>query len=464
MKKYILLSTLLFALVFTSFGQSTIYPRYGEFSKIDISSHAIVYLRQDSVCSVRIEGNYVRTDEAMVSGSTLLINSSNGSIFYVSMPKIDRILISGKGEILGQSRITQDKLDLAIIGDGKITLDANVKDIDASISGIGKIVLSGTAENARFSIPGSAKIDAIDLRVQNCDANISGIGKISVDVVDQLNSNISGNGTISYKNPPAHSNDNVTGMGKIKPITDSQSSGGSQDTTRLMFGERQIWIIGKKDTTKNCENDARPFWAGMELGMCSFMDAGGKFSLSDGKEGFETNLIKSISFSLNFYQKNWELGHSNVWFFTGLGFKWENYRFDADVNLTKGEYTNAVHVTSPGQSFLKSKLVVSYLTAPVMFEVLTSRKQSRAFHLGAGAILGLRLGSHTKQKIDDNGHVYKQKDHDDFNLNPVKYGARVNIGYGNFNLYAEYDASTFFKDKKGPELYPVNVGVTVVGF
>jgi hypothetical protein len=49
-------------------------------------------------------------------------------------------------------------------------------------------------------------------------------------------------------------------------------------------------------------------------------------------------------------------------------------------------------------------------------------------------------------------------------LNPYKYGARVQIGYGDFNLFAEYDASTLFKDGKGPELYPVTAGITVLGF
>ncbi len=99
-----------------------------------------------------------------------------------------------------------------------------------------------------------------------------------------------------------------------------------------------------------------------------------------------------------------------------------------------------------------------------MLEVLTSRVQKHAFHIAAGGMFGLRIGSHTKQKISEDGETKKLKAHEDFNLNPFRYGFRVAIGYGNFNLFADYNASTLFRKNKGPELYPVSAGITLVGF
>lgn len=99
-----------------------------------------------------------------------------------------------------------------------------------------------------------------------------------------------------------------------------------------------------------------------------------------------------------------------------------------------------------------------------MFEYFTSRDKKRAFHVGAGALLGLRIGSHTKQKYELDGKTYKPKTYDDFNLNPFRYGFRVAVGYGGFNLFADYYASTLFKESKGPSLYPVAVGITLADF
>ena len=339
--------------------------------------------------------------------------------------------------------------------------------IVADIPGLGKIVLSGTAQDADFSISGSGKIDAIGLKTIRCNTNISGLGKISVDAIDELNSNISGSGTVNYKLLPKKLNENVSGLGRVKKISedaDSESYSSEPDTTRLNFGENQIWFIGKKDSARVKKSKVKPIWAGFEMGINSYMDNDGSFTLSSGKENFDLKTEKSISVGLNILQHEVELGRSNVWLFTGLGLTWNNYRFQNNVVLVNGAYTTARIDSVPGVIYKKSKLVATYLTAPVMLEVFTSRNIKKAFHLGAGAMLGLRLSSHTKQKIEIDGHDSKIKDYDDFNLSPFRYGFRVAAGYGKFNIYADYYASTLFRDNKGPTLYPINVGITFLGF
>ena len=79
-------------------------------------------------------------------------------------------------------------------------------------------------------------------------------------------------------------------------------------------------------------------------------------------------------------------------------------------------------------------------------------------------MLGYRIGSHTKQKFEVNGSTHKPKNYDDFNLNPFRYGVRVSVGYRKFNVFGDYYASSLFKDNKGPVLYPINIGITLVGF
>ena len=200
------------------------------------------------------------------------------------------------------------------------------------------------------------------------------------------------------------------------------------------------------------------------MGLNSYVDNNGSFTLSPGKENFELRTEKSVSVGLNILQDQIELGRSNVWFLTGLGITWNNYRFASNVVLENGPYTNANVDTTSSIGYQKSKLVAIYLTAPVMMEVFTSRNQKKAFHLGFGGMLGLRIGSHTKQKIEIDNDVSKVKVFDDFNLNPFRYGFRVAIGYRKFNIFADYYASTLFKNNEGPVLYPVNAGITFIGF
>ena len=99
-----------------------------------------------------------------------------------------------------------------------------------------------------------------------------------------------------------------------------------------------------------------------------------------------------------------------------------------------------------------------------MFEIFTSKKSKRAFHIGVGAMLGYKIGAHTKARFTEEGTTEKPKQYDDFYLNPFRYGARVAIGYRKFNIFADYYASEMFRDGKGPELFPVSVGITLAAF
>ena len=459
-----IISTKLFLIIFLVHGQTTFAGE--SFTKINIQGNAKVILRQDSVCSVRFTGNNNPADEkTSISNGTLNINGNPNNDLNISLASLQEIKIEGRGSVTGISTFNVEDLNLQIDGDGKIILDVKAKKISSQISGLGKIVLSGTSEKTDFSIPGSGKIDALGLKTIKCNVNISGLGKCLVDVIDELNTNISGGGTISYKSLPKIVNKNISGIGTIKNYDeDNLSVKQNPDTTRLVIGNKQIWVIGNKDIKREKNNTAKPIWAGFEMGINSYLDNGGIFTLSQGKENFDVRLEKSVSVGLNILQHEVELGRSNIWVFTGLGISWNNYRYNNNVVLDNGSRTSARIDTTPGINFKKSKLVTSYITAPLMLEVFTSRDEDRAFHLGAGGIFGLRIGSHTKQKIEMDGKDFKIKDHDDFNLNPFRYGFRLAIGYGKFNVYADYYASTLFRDKKGPVLYPVNAGITFVGF
>jgi hypothetical protein len=378
------------------------------------------------------------------------------------MKQIDGFTVSGNGEITCRPTITSDMLTLEVGGNGAMTIPVNVKDIFVKIGGIGKITLSGTATNTFVTISGSGKVDALGLQTKNCTANISGVGKCEIDVTDSLTSSISGIGTVGYKNKPKYVSGNMEGAGEDDII------GNKKDTTRIKFGDSDFLII-KNDSTKARKKEkakqTKPIWKGFEIGFNNYFNAQGNTDIPTGYEFMELNTGKSVAVSLNLLQKNIRFGHSNFWFFTGLGITWNNYRFDknAFLNSNQGMVTGGFDTTSVN-NYSKSKLTTSYLTAPVMFELFTSKKYKNAFHIGAGALLGYRLGSHTKQKYESGGNNFKPKSFDDFYLNAFRYGGRIALGYGKFNLFADYYSTSLFREKKGPQLYPAAFGVTLVPF
>jgi hypothetical protein len=69
-----------------------------------------------------------------------------------------------------------------------------------------------------------------------------------------------------------------------------------------------------------------------------------------------------------------------------------------------------------------------------------------------------------KYLYKDNGNQQKVKDDKDFNTNPFKVALTARVGYGWLNFFATYSLTPLFESGRGPELYPVSIGMTLLGF
>lgn len=459
--KAFLLPAFLIAGMMQSFSQDAEIRQTPPFRGIEINSSARVFIKQSPEQIVKVSGGSRSSNiTTEVQDNVLKIDGGHGSDIYVSLPELTSISLDGVGSVTGQSAFTGDKLDIEIGGNGKIIMDVQVKSLSAEISGVGNITLSGTADRADFNVSGSGKVDALDLKATSCNASISGLGKCLVDVTGELNAEISGSGKIYYKTVPPKFNKVITGIGDVTSYSGDSSV---KDTTTFNLGDTQVLVIGKKKDKDSGERKIRPSWAGLEMGLNNFLDRDNNFGPPSGYSDIELRDEKSVFVGLNLFQKGVELGRSNIWFVTGLGFTWNNYRFDNNVYIDKGPNGIITYRdTSPDIRYLKSKLTMSYATVPVMFEVFTSRDPKKAFHIAAGGMFGLKLGSHSKHKYEFDGNVTKDKNFSSFYINPVRYGARASIGYRNFNVFAEYYFNSLFRDGKGPALYPVSAGITLV--
>ena len=208
-------------------------------------------------------------------------------------------------------------------------------------------------------------------------------------------------------------------------------------------------------TRSRDRNRFKGHWSGFEIGFNNYLTSDNSIVLPAEIDYMTLHSGKSMSFNFNISQKSIGLSR-HIGIITGLGFNWNNYRFDGNNNIIKG--TNGIIEELPQADALdKSKLTTWYLQVPVMLE-LQIPADNHHINIGAGFIGAIKLGSHTKMVFQDKDKV---KSNDDFSLNLLRYGPTARIGYQSFQLYASYYMTPLFKNGKGPggyDLYPFEVG------
>lgn len=222
------------------------------------------------------------------------------------------------------------------------------------------------------------------------------------------------------------------------------------------------------------------YWAGLDLGVNTLLGPDGNADLDQDAEFMEIDNGRSRFFSINFMERKIEFGSHHVGLLTGLGWEFTNYHLKNNVLLAYDrDSVYGIPVESP--EFRKNKLRQMGLRVPLMLEFNTKRaplpsedviragkakgySRKGNFHLAAGVVGTWYFDTMYKQKYRLEGENRKDRDNGDYLLLPYRAAATVRIGYGGLNLFAEYALTPLFRDGKGPELTPLNVGLTIVGF
>ena len=246
------------------------------------------------------------------------------------------------------------------------------------------------------------------------------------------------------------------------------------DTVRVRVGNRTFDVVDSKHgtqitTSREPRENRKHYgkfnghWAGIEMGINTFHSSDYSpynGTVYEGNEFFDLNYGKSLTVNLNFAEFAFSNTRKTVGFITGLGLSFMDFRFDQPISVRKEPFTGLLVPYTLESGVKKSKLNVSYLTAPLMLEIKTPfQLNNRHMSLAAGVIGGVNIGSHTKVKY----HGSKDKERGNFNLNPLKYELTGRVGFGGFCFFANYSMTPLFRDGKGPELYPLVVGISFSG-
>lgn len=176
-----------------------------------------------------------------------------------------------------------------------------------------------------------------------------------------------------------------------------------------------------------------------------------------GMEASSINL--GLSFFGMYNQKIWD-DNNKITF--GMGAALSTHQlysntFIGDVNAA----TITFDTIADGIEYSTSKLVVTYLDFP--FEV--RYKSDDDFRFAVGAKVGFRFDSHTKYSgppVDGSStisHTVKNKNVG--NIESIRFGPTMKIGYKWLNLSMYYSVTKMFLDGKGPGLQNFSIGLTL---
>ena len=232
------------------------------------------------------------------------------------------------------------------------------------------------------------------------------------------------------------------------------------DTTRIKLRKKTIIIIEDDDDEDDEKGDrnGEGHWAGFGINTNGFLNADGKIAIGDAAGFLELDHARSIGFNFNLVEKRFPIFREYVGLTTGLGIQWNRFALKNNVDvMVSADSTYGVENTTV--DFKKNVLRSTYLQIPLLLEITTNKDNDKAWHISAGVVGGIRIGSSLKTKWEDAGKTNKDKVISNYNFNPFDAHATAIIGYGDINLYVNYGLTQVFEKDKGPNFSPVSAGI-----
>jgi len=129
--------------------------------------------------------------------------------------------------------------------------------------------------------------------------------------------------------------------------------------------------------------------------------------------------------------------------------------------VLKTNDTRSYFSPNKGVSYDKSKLNVTYVDFPLELRF----KNKAQYRASVGFKLGVLISDHTKYKgNNDKQKSVKEKSIGVDNLENLRYGITALAGYKWINVTFFYSLTNVFVKDKGPQVYPISIGIALRPF
>ena len=150
------------------------------------------------------------------NGVNLKTSRNKGIKITIPFEDIEKISLSGSGDVWNTDMIVIDNLSIDLAGSGDIKLTLKTESLTSSVSGSGDIKVVGETKNLETKVTGSGDFHGFELNADNTEASVTGSGDIKVVSNKMLKARVTGSGDIQYKGNPDKEDTKVVGSGSIK--------------------------------------------------------------------------------------------------------------------------------------------------------------------------------------------------------------------------------------------------------
>lgn len=466
------ISTLLFILatsIFSLYAQDIVIDTtLDDFDQMHVRGSIEVHYSQGETshlkCTVSEKAGDVFTYK--VDGSTLYLDTKKSPEtikVYISSPNIKSVDLGSSATFNSEGTIKGSAFQFITSGASELTADVECEELEVLAEGASEVKLTGIAKVLIAKAQGAVKIDVKNVSAENVDVNASGASDVNVKAEKSLKVYAKGASDVTYEGKPETVDIELEGIARVND-KNALKNMIINDGDTVSFGSKEIII---HDNDIDIDEDEKKFnghWGGIRFAFNGFLNSNNELNNAPGYSFMDLDFSKSWGLELNFIEQNFNLIRNHFGLITGLGLHVNNYRLDETTRLFSDSAT-LMNFADTMSNTIRSKLVTNYLVLPLMFEYQTNGKNNNnSFHISAGGFVGTRLSSYTKVVIDNGNGKDKLKSWNDYHLNQIKYGLMACIGWGHLNFFANYSFSPMFADNEGPEVYPLEFGLTILGW
>lgn len=180
---------------------------------IDLQFVATVYITQDTSISesklhiiaqknVHDRIGVTRQDSKLVLAFTGCVKSHNPIEAYLTVKSLKQLAVNSAGDIIGETIITGEEIELAIGGLGDIQVLLQVPQVSSRIAGAGSIRAAGLCRRHDVEIIGSGSLNAFELQADSVFVDYRADGLVNIHALDRLEVDFGQPGRVSYRGNP----------------------------------------------------------------------------------------------------------------------------------------------------------------------------------------------------------------------------------------------------------------------
>ena len=490
-KFFTCLMTILLSLSFAN-GQK-IEKELGEIKKLDLTGGIYTLKQGDNKIIYHSANDKILNMLYDSIKQTLNIQTNSNVELYLT--DVENISVKEVAKLSIVDTFFTNYLKITVTEVSRADIVVNCDTLELIASEASYIQTSGRCNYLKIKADEASYVNAAKLEAKNADVSASEASGVSVWASDSLNITAKEASYITYYGKPNHliftkeefsfiTNKDITEKDdslniadkilKSLPNFDSLISNLSQvqfkidisdsdEVTDNNYFNKKYNDDKKNEDRAKTSSKARKFrghWAALDFIFTNYADNTLSYTLPDNYDYLDLNFSKSTGVQLNFFQQSIPFNKARTFgMVTGLGWQCVNYTFSQKPIITDSKL-GLITIIDSTKTVGKSKVTANYLQLPLLFEYQSKTKPY--FHINVGAVGGVLVGSHAKIKYSNPDK--KEKENSINSLNPFKYGLVCRFGIKNLSFTLQYNFSPVFKENKGPEVFPLEFGITLLSF